>query len=187
MQIILLNKPYNVLCQFTEPGKRLTLADYITVPGIYAAGRLDYESEGLLVLTDAGRIQKRITGPGAGLARTYWVQVEGNPDADTLKQLARGLQLDEGRTGPVGVEQIKRPAVWPRNPPLPERHRLPTGWLAITMSDDRHQQIRQQTAAVGLTTVRLLRQAVGPWQLGGLQPGEWKVATIPPGWLEQSG
>ena len=183
MQIILFNKPFNVLCQFTGPGKRLTLADYITVPGIYAAGRLAYEDEGLLILTDTGRIQKRIIDPRTNLVSTYWAQVEGIASADCLQRLAHTFQLEVEGVGPVSVLPIKPPAVWSRNPSFAER--LQTSWLAITMTDERNLQVRQNLAAVGLTTVRLIRQAVGPWTLGKLQPGEWKVATFPPQWLEQ--
>lgn len=183
VQIILFNKPFNVLCQFTDPGGRLTLADYIPIPGVYAAGRLDYDSEGLLVLTDTGRIQKRIADPRAGMAKTYWVQVEGFPTSSALQQLASGVLLKDGMTLPAVVAQIEPPPLWQRTPPIRERRLIPTSWLAITLTEGRNRQIRRMTAAVGLPTLRLIRQAIGPWQLDDLQPGEWKVTEIPAGWL----
>ena len=180
MQIILFNKPFNVLCQFTDPGGRSTLADYIPIPGVYAAGRLDYDSEGLLVLTDSGRVQQRIADPRAKLAKTYWVQVEGVPTAIALQQLASGVLLRDGWTRPAVVVPIEPTEVWPRNPPVRERRRIPTSWLAITLTEGRNRQIRRMTAAVGLPTLRLIRQNVGPWQLDALLPGEWLTTTIPP-------
>jgi 23S rRNA pseudouridine2457 synthase len=184
VQIILFNKPFNVLCQFSEPGRRLTLADYISIPGVYAADRLDYDSEGLLVLTDTGRIQQRIADPRADMAKTYWVQVEGVPTPAAMQQLRCGVTLEDGLTVPAGVAQIKAPPVWPRTPPVQDRRQVPTSWLAITLAEDRNRLIRRMTAAVGLPTLRLIRQAVGPWQLNKLQPGDWKVTSIPAGWLE---
>lgn len=183
VQIILFNKPFNVLCQFTEPGKRLTLADYISIPGVYAAGRLDYDSEGLLVLTDTGRIQQRIADPRADMAKSYWVQVEGVPTLAAIQQLTCGVLLEDGLTLPAIVEQIKPPSVWLRTPQIRERRQIPTTWLAITLTEDRNRLIRRMIAAVGLPTLRLIRQAVGPWQLNKLQPGDWKVASIPAEWL----
>jgi 23S rRNA pseudouridine2457 synthase len=183
VQIILFNKPFNVLCQFSEPGRRLTLADYISIPGVYAADRLDYDSEGLLILTDTGRIQQRIARPCDDMARTYWVQVEGVPTPAAIQQLSRGVQLEDGLTVPASVAQIKPPPVWPRTPPVQERRHVPTSWLAITLAEERNRLIRRMTAAVGLPTLRLIRQAVGPWQLNKLQPGDWKVTSIPAGWL----
>lgn len=183
MQIILFNKPFNVLCQFTEPGRRLTLADYVPIPGVYAAGRLDYDSEGLLLLTDTGRIQQRIADPRADMAKTYWVQVEGVPTSAAIQQLTCGVLLEDGMTFPAIVEQIKPPSVWQRTPPICERRQVPTSWLAITLAEDRNRLIRRMTAAVGLPTLRLIRQAVGPWQLNKLQPGDWKVTSIPTEWL----
>ncbi len=183
MQIILFNKPFNVLCQFTDPGGRATLADYISIPNVYAAGRLDYDSEGLLVLTDNGRIQQRIADPRAKLAKTYWVQVEGVPIAAALEQLASGVLLRDGWTRPATVKQIEPPPVWPRTPPIRERRLIPTSWLAIILTEGRNRQIRRMTAAVGLPTLRLIRSAIGPWQLGDLQPGEWLAGTVPTDWL----
>jgi 23S rRNA pseudouridine2457 synthase len=183
VQIILFNKPFNVLCQFTDPGGRATLSDYIPIPDVYAAGRLDYDSEGLLVLTDSGRIQQRIADPRAKLAKTYWVQVEGVPTAASLQQLANGVLLRDGLTRPATVKQIEPPPLWPRTPPIRERRLIPTSWLAITLTEGRNRQIRRMTAAVGLPTLRLIRHAIGPWQLGDLQPGEWAAGTVPSAWL----
>ena len=180
MRIILFNKPFNVLCQFTDPGGRPTLADYITVPGVYAAGRLDYDSEGLLVLTDTGQLQQRIADPRAKLAKSYWVQVEGVPTATALRELADGVLLRDGRSRPAIVEQIEPPAVWPRHPPIRERRLIPTNWLSITLTEGRNRQIRRMTAAVGLPTLRLIRYSVGPWQLDTLQPGEWRTTVTLP-------
>lgn len=183
MLIILFNKPFNVLSQFTKPGKRLTLSDYITIPGIYAADRLDYDSEGLLVLTDTGRIQQRIAEPHAAMAKTYWLQVEGVPDPAAIEQLTCGVLLEDGLTLPAIVAQINPPAVWRRTPPMRSQRRIQTSWLAITVDENRNRLIWRMAAAVGLPTLRLIRQAVGPWQLNTLQPGEWKVTGIPAGWV----
>lgn len=180
MRIILFNKPFNVLCQFTDQAGRATLADYIPVPGVYAAGRLDYDSEGLLVLTDTGEIQQRIADPRAKLAKSYWVQVEGLPTSATLRELASGVLLRDGWSRPATVEQIEPPAVWPRHPPIRERRLIPTSWLSITLTEGRNRQIRRMTAAVGLPTLRLIRYSVGPWQLDTLQPGEWLSTAILP-------
>lgn len=183
MQIILFNKPFNVLCQFTKPGRRLTLSDYITIPGVFATDRLEYDSEGLIILTDTGRIQQRITEPCADMAKTYWVQVEGNSTPAAIEQLTSGVQLEDGLTLPASVAQIKPPAVWRRTPPMRKQRQIQTSWLAITLNEDRNRLIWRMTAAVGLPTLRLIRQAVGPWQLTTLQPGEWKVTSIPAGWV----
>jgi len=180
VRIILFNKPFNVLCQFTDPGGRPTLADYIAVPEVYAAGRLDFDSEGLVVLTDTGQLQQRIADPRARLAKSYWVQVEGVPTATALRDLAAGVLLRDGRSRPAIVEQIEPPAVWPRHPPIRERRLIPTSWLSITLKEGRNRQIRRMTAAVGLPTLRLIRNSVGPWQLDSLQPGEWQATTILP-------
>jgi 23S rRNA pseudouridine2457 synthase len=178
-RLILLNKPYLVLCQFTDPEGRPTLADYLTFPELYPAGRLDYDSEGLLVLTDAGWLQHMIAHPRHKLPKTYWVQVEDIPTDAALAQLERGVELRDGRTRPARVERIDEPALWPRDPPIRERKNIPTSWLAITISEGRKRQVRHMTAAVGFPTLRLVRCAIGPWRLGGLQPGEWKQVTSP--------
>ena len=157
------------------------------LPGVYAAGRLDYDSEGLLVLTDTGRIQQRIAGPHADMAKTYWVQVEGDPTPAAIQQLSSGVLLEDGLTLPADVVQIKPPSLWRRNPPIQERRQNQSSWLAITLPEDRNRLIRRMTAAVGLPTLRLIRQAVGPWQLNKLQPGDWKVTSIPSEWIVELG
>jgi 23S rRNA pseudouridine2457 synthase len=178
-RLILFNKPFQVMCQFTDEAGRRTLADFIHIPGVYAAGRLDYDSEGLLLLTDFGPLQSRIADQRFKLPKTYWAQVEGVPTREALGQLARGVELRDGRTRPARVRQIEPPAVWPRVPPIRERKAIPTAWLELTITEGRNRQVRRMTAAVGLPTLRLIRQAVGPWQLGTLQPGEWREAECP--------
>jgi len=177
--LVLFNKPYLVLCQFTDPEGRPTLADYISLPGIYAAGRLDYDSEGLLLLTDTGWLQNQIAHPSHKLPKTYWVQVEGVPSPNALAQLAHGVPLKDGPTLPAQVQVIDPPPVWPRVPPIRERRLIPTAWLSITLREGRKRQIRRMTAFVGHPTLRLIRQSIGPWQLGDLQPGEWRDAAAP--------
>ncbi len=175
--LVLFNKPYLVLCQFTDPEGRPTLADYISLPGIYAAGRLDYDSEGLLLLTNTGWLQNQIAHPGHKLPKTYWVQVEGVPSPTALAQLARGVQLKDGPTLPAQVQVIDPPPVWPRVPPIRERRLIPTAWLSITLHEGRKRQLRRMTAFMGHPTLRLIRQSIGTWQLGDLQPGEWRDAA----------
>jgi 23S rRNA pseudouridine2457 synthase len=178
-RVILFNKPYLVLCQFTDTRGRATLGDYIPVPNIYPAGRLDLDSEGLVVLTDHGALQSRISNPRTKIAKTYWVQVEGIPAADTLRRLSEGVRLRDGMTKPARVALIGPPDVWPRTPPIRERRSIPTTWLALTLVEGRNRQVRRMTAAVGYPTLRLIRQAVGPWELGSLQPGEWRETRVP--------
>ena len=178
-RLILLNKPYLVLCQFTDAEGRPTLANYLSFPELYPAGRLDYDSEGLLVLTDAGWLQHMIAHPRHKLPKTYWVQVEEIPIDAALAQLERGVELRDGRTRLARVERIDEPALWPRDPPIRERRNIPTSWLAITISEGRKRQIRHMTAAVGYPTLRLIRCAIGPWRLGDLQPGEWRQVACP--------
>lgn len=173
-RLVLFNKPFQVLTQFTDPEGRATLADYIPIPDIYAAGRLDYDSEGLVVLTDSGRLQQHIADPQHKLPKTYWVQVEGVPSEAALQQLARGVVLRDGPTRPAQVEPIDAPDVWPRVPPIRERRHIPTSWIALTLREGRNRQVRRMTAAVGFPTLRLIRQRIGSWQLGALQPGEWQ-------------
>ncbi len=177
--LILFNKPFNVLCQFTDPRGRPTLAGYIPLPGLYPAGRLDYDSEGLVVLTDTGWLQHAIANPRFKLPKTYWVQVEGDPSQQALEQLAQGVLVRGEKTRPARVERIDPPAVWPRNPPIRVRKAIPTAWLAITITEGRKRQVRSMTAAVGHPTLRLIRKAIGPWSLGSLQPGEWQEAPVP--------
>lgn len=173
-RLIALNKPFDVLTQFTDDQGRATLRDFVDIPGIYAAGRLDRDSEGLLLLTNDGRLQARITDPRHKLAKTYWVQVEGEPTAEQLAQLRAGPLLNDGPTRPAEVEQMAEPALWPRQPPVRFRKSIPTSWLAITIREGRNRQVRRMTAAVGLPTLRLVRVRIGDWELGDLQPGEWR-------------
>lgn len=173
-RLIALNKPFDVLTQFTDGQGRATLKDFVDIAGVYPAGRLDRDSEGLLLLTNDGRLQARITDPRHKLAKTYWVQVEGEPSADQLAQLRAGPVLNDGPTRPAQVEQIAEPALWPRHPPVRFRQSVPTSWLAITIREGRNRQVRRMTAAVGLPTLRLVRVRIGEWQLGDLQPGQWR-------------
>jgi 23S rRNA pseudouridine2457 synthase len=177
-RLILFNKPYGVLCQFSGGGGPGTLADYITEPGVYPAGRLDRDSEGLLVLTDSGPLQHRLTDPRHKAWKTYWVQVEGEPDARALDRLREGVLLRDGRTRPARVLTMAEPDLWARSPPVRFRRRVPTRWLEIALREGRNRQVRRMTAAVGHPTLRLVRVAVGRWRLGRLGPGEWTVLTL---------
>lgn len=178
--LLLFNKPYGVLTQFTATDGRPTLADYVPVPGVYAAGRLDADSEGLVVLTDDGRIQARIADPRYKLAKHYWVQVEGEVSDPALMQLARGIHLGEFVTRPCEARRIAEPpGLWPRNPPIRTRKAIPTSWLEIVLKEGKNRQIRRMTAHVGFPTLRLIRWAVGDWTLDGLAPGQWRKGTNP--------
>ncbi len=169
--IVLFNKPFNVLSQFRDREGRATLGDYIPVPGIHPAGRLDRDSEGLMILTDDGRLQSRITQPRHKMAKRYWVQLERIPQPAALRAFASGLKLKDGVTAPATIRRIDPPAVWPRNPPIRERKRVPDCWVEVTLREGRNRQIRRMTAAIGHPTLRLIRVAIGPWELGGLRPG----------------
>ncbi len=173
--LILFNKPYGVLTQFTDANGRKTLADYITEKGVYAAGRLDRDSEGLLLLTDDGKLQHRLTDPRRKRWKRYWVQVEGTADADAVMQLGQGVHLKDGRTRPAKVRVIDEPDIWPRHPPIRHRATIPTSWLEIELSEGRNRQIRRMTAAVGYPTLRLIRVAIDRWHLKDLEPGDWVV------------
>jgi 23S rRNA pseudouridine2457 synthase len=173
-RLILFNKPYLVLCQFTDPEGRPTLAEYIPVKDVYAAGRLDYDSEGLVILTDSGPLQYSVTAPFNKLPKTYWVQVEGIPSDEALAKLAAGVTLKDGPTLPAQVRRMDEPELWPRNPPVRFRQEIPTGWLELTIVEGRKRQVRHMTAAVGFPTLRLVRVSVGTWKLGRLRPGEWR-------------
>lgn len=181
MTLILFNKPFDVLSQFTDHGAtaptRRTLSDFIDRPGVYPAGRLDRDSEGLLLLTDDGRLQARIADPKYKLPKTYLVQVEGEASDAALDALRRGVQLKDGPTRPAEVAAIAEPALWPRDPPIRVRKSIPDSWIRLTIREGRNRQVRRMTAAVGLPTLRLVRWAVGDWALGDIAPGEWTVAA----------
>lgn len=177
MTLILFNKPFGVLCQFSPENTgpaRPTLADYIDVPDVYPAGRLDMDSEGLLLLTDDGRLQARIADPRFKLPKTYLVQVEGAPDAAALAALRKGVTLKDGPTLPAQVELIEPPALWPRTPPVRFRKTVSDTWLRLTIREGRNRQVRRMTAAVGHPTLRLVRWQIGEWTLDGLNSGEWR-------------
>lgn len=177
--IYLLHKPYRVLTQFTDRDQgRQTLADYIDVPEVYAAGRLDYDSEGLLLLTSDGALSHQIAHPKRKQPKTYWVQVEGAPDEQAIAALRAGVELKDGMTRPARVRQIEPPTLPDRQPPVRFRASIPTHWLEIIISEGRNRQVRRMTAHVGLPTLRLIRAAIGPWKLDGLAPGEWRCEEV---------
>lgn len=180
---LLFYKPYGVLCQFTEPetggSDRLTLKNYVPVPSVYPAGRLDMDSEGLLLLTNDGQLQHRLLEPQFGHPRTYWVQVERIPDAEALKQLSQGVKIQDYRTRPASVKLLPvEPSLPPRDPPIRFRKNVPTAWLEMTLTEGRNRQVRRMTAAVGFPTLRLVRAAIGPLRLQDLEPGQWRDLTL---------
>ena len=179
MTLIAFNKPFGVLSQFTDaksPTKRATLSDFIDVPGVYPAGRLDRDSEGLLLLTDDGRLQARIADPKFKLPKTYLVQVEGVASETALESLRRGVMLNDGPTRPAAAERIDDPALWPRDPPIRYRASIPDCWLRLTITEGRNRQVRRMTAAVGHPTLRLVRWRIGDWTLADLAPGAYRSA-----------
>jgi len=179
-RLILFNKPFGVLSQFTDTGsptQRATLSDYIAIKGVYPAGRLDRDSEGLLLLTDDGRLQARIADPRFKLPKTYLVQVEGEAQEEALAALRKGVALKDGMTLPAEVEAIAPPDLWPRDPPIRVRQSIPDCWLKLTIREGRNRQVRRMTAAVGLPTLRLVRWSIGDWTVGGLAPGEFTQIT----------
>lgn len=180
-RVILFNKPFNVLSQFTDKGNegsdRKTLSEFIDVPGVYAAGRLDRDSEGLLMLTDNGRLQARIADPRNKMPKTYLAQVEGEITDEALQALSRGVELKDGRTRPAKARRIEEPAwLWPRVPPVRFRKSVPDCWIELTLTEGRNRQVRRMTAAVGFPTLRLIRFRIGEWSLDGLEPGRWRDA-----------
>jgi len=176
--LILFNKPYGVLSQFSDSAGRPTVADFLRAPGFRAAGRLDYDSEGLLLLTDDGSLQQRIANPRHKLWKTYLVQVEGVIDDDALARLARGVALADGVTRPARARRVAPPQLWPREPPVRFRKHVPDSWLELAIREGRNRQVRRMTAAVGFPTLRLVRTAVGDWRLDGLAPGEHRRLEV---------
>ena len=177
-RLILFNKPFGVLSQFSDDGDRPTLAAFIAVPGVYPAGRLDRDSEGLLLLTDDGRLQARIAEPRFKLPKTYCVQVEGDADEAQLEALRHGVMLKDGMTLPAHAERIAAPGVWPRDPPVRFRKSVADCWIRLTICEGRNRQVRRMTAAVGLPTLRLVRWQIGDWTVNGLAGGEWREIQV---------
>ena len=173
--IILFNKPFRVLSQFTTESDKSVLAGFIDIPGVYCAGRLDYDSEGLLILTDDGNLQQRIANPKYGKRKSYWVQVEGEPGEGDLEKLRKGVRLKDGMTRPASVELMSAPDIWQREPPIRVRKSIPTSWLKLAISEGRNRQVRRMSAHIGYPVLRLIRHQVGEWELGNIPVGRYKV------------
>lgn len=178
INLLLFNKPFQVMCQFTDDQNRKTLADYIKLPNFYAAGRLDYDSEGLLLLTNDGALQHRIANPSQKMPKTYWVQVEGNITADALNQLQKGVMLKDGVTRPAKAKLIPSPDLPPREPPVRVRQSIPTHWIELTITEGKNRQVRRMTAAVGFPTLRLVRIAIGNWTIESVEQGKYKKESV---------
>lgn len=178
-RLIRFNKPFGVLPQFTDPGPRATLADHIDLPGVYPAGRLDKDSEGLMLLTDDGRLQARIADPKHKMVKTYWVQIEGEPDDAALDALRSGVTLKDGPTRPAKADRMEPPkALWPRDPPIRVRKSVPDSWISLSLREGRNRQVRRMTAHVGHPTLRLIRASIGPYSLNDLPPGTWEQIPV---------
>lgn len=182
-RLVLFNKPYNVLCQFTDSDQkhatgRENLSDYIAIEKVYPAGRLDRDSEGLLLLTDSGTLQHQIAHPDHSREKSYWVQVDGEISTQAIKQLRKGVQLKDGLTRPAKARKISPPDIWPRTPPVRFRKDIPTSWLELTISEGKNRQVRRMTAAVGFPTLRLIRHRIGQWTINKLQPGEYQLLNV---------
>lgn len=178
-KVVLFNKPFDVLCQFTDDQDRQTLADFIKIKNVYAAGRLDKDSEGLLLLTNCGKLQHTLTEPNKKTAKTYWVQVEGEPSQASINALCKGVELKDGLTKPANVKVMQAPDIWPRNPPVRERKSIPTSWIEITITEGRNRQVRRMTAHIGHPTLRLIRYSIGKYTLHGIANGELNVINKP--------
>jgi 23S rRNA pseudouridine2457 synthase len=173
--IVLFNKPFNILCQFTDKEGRKNLSDFIPIKNIYAAGRLDYDSEGLVVLTDDGKLQNKISDPEHKLEKIYWVQVEGIPNQIALNKVRKGIQLKDGLTKPAKIQLIGEPKIWDRIPPIRDRKNIPTRWLELKIIEGKNRQVRRMTSAIGHPTLRLMRYSIDDWTIDNLKPGEYRI------------
>jgi len=173
--IVLFNKPFNVLCQFTDKEGRKTLSDFVKVKNVYAAGRLDFDSEGLVILTDDGKLQHLISDPEYKLEKTYWVQVEGIPSEESLNKLRKGILLKDGLTKPAKTKLIDTPKITERNPPIRERKNIPTNWIELIITEGKNRQVRRMTAAIGHPTLRLIRYSIGNWNIDNIKPSEYRI------------